>query len=82
VCTKGKVEEHVEVKGIRGEGLAFIITANEMKQAKVDPEFKLCAVNSALSDEPLMNSYTGAEFLRSFKTDVLAFRAISIRKIT
>jgi hypothetical protein len=35
-CTKSSLEEHVEVKGIRGLDPSFIITAGEVRRAGSD----------------------------------------------
>ncbi len=78
-CTKQKVEEDVEVKGIKGTGLSFIITANEVRQARNNSDFVICIVNSALSDNPRMTQYRGKEFIEEFDFVELAFRA-SLRK--
>ncbi|HEY0379110.1 MAG TPA: DUF3883 domain-containing protein [Pyrinomonadaceae bacterium] len=75
ICSKGADEEHVEVKGIQGTELSFIITSNEVRQAHTNPAFVLCAVNSALSDNPRMSRYKGEEFIDKFKLDELAYRA-------
>jgi hypothetical protein len=52
LCTNESDEEHVEVKGIKGSALTFIITAGEVRQARNNRRFILCAVTSALSGKP------------------------------
>ncbi len=76
LCMKGSAEEHVEVKGVKGTVLSFIITAGEVRQARTNPRFILCAVTSALSDTPQMFRYTGQAFIQNFKLKELAYRAI------
>jgi len=78
-CRKGVVEEYVEVKGIQGEVLSFIITAGEIRQAKNNPCFVICVVTSTLSRQPKVYQYTGAELINDFDLAPLAYRA-SLRK--
>ncbi len=75
LCMKGSAKEHVEVKGIKGTVLSFIITSGEVRQARTNRHFILCAVTSALSDTPHMFRYTGQEFIQKFKLEALAYRA-------
>ena len=45
LCRKGSIENHVEVKGIKGKiPIPFIITAGEVRQSKSNPFFVVCAV--------------------------------------
>jgi hypothetical protein len=74
LCTKGKLQEHVEVKGIQGELLSFIITNGEVKQSRSDEKFVLCAVTSALS-KPQFHRFTVSEFLEKFTLDAVSYRA-------
>jgi hypothetical protein len=78
-CTKKGAEESVEVKGVRGTGLSFIITANEVKQARNNSGFVICIVNSALSANPQMTRYSGKDLIDNFEFVDLAYRA-SLRK--
>jgi hypothetical protein len=78
-CTKNETEEDVEVKGVRGTGLSFIITANEVKQARDNSDFVICIVNSALSENPQMTRYSGKDLIEKFELVELAYRA-SLRK--
>lgn len=78
-CTKNNIKENVEVKGVRGNGLSFIITANEVKQAHNDSDFVICIVNSALSSNPQTTRYSGNELIGKFEFVELAYRA-SLRK--
>lgn len=75
LCMKGSAEKHVEVKGVKGTVLSFIITAGEVRQARTNRRFILCVVTSALSDTPQMFRYTGQEFIQKFKLEELAYRA-------
>lgn len=78
-CRKGAIEENIEVKGIQGEGLSFIITAGEVRQAQDNPHFVISVVTSALSKHPKLHRYTGAEFIKDFDFAPLAYRA-SLRR--
>ena len=75
LCTKRSDENHVEVKGVQGNFPAFIITSAEVKKAENDNDFMICAVTSALSANPKIQSYTGQEFIKKFDRKPLAFRA-------
>lgn len=55
-CTRNEVEEHVEVKGLSGSDLAFIVTAGEMTRAGQDEAFFLYVVTEALSPKPCHRS--------------------------
>lgn len=75
-CSKLGLEEHVEVKGVSGIETAFIITANEVREAKNNPRFVICVVTSAVSASPKMNKFTGAEFVKKFNLNEIAYRAV------
>jgi hypothetical protein len=75
LCTKGTAEEHVEVKGVRGTELSFIITSGEVRQICEDSQSVVCVVTSALSDKPLLSRYTIQEFIDNFELEKLAYRA-------
>ena len=75
VCVKGSVEEHVEVKGIRGELISFFITAREVQKAQSDSNFVICAVTSALSDNPKLSRYAGNKFIANFNLAPILYRA-------
>lgn len=74
-CVKRGKEEHVEVKGIRGERPSFIITAGEVKAAEQDPRFVLHIVTSALSRAPQHSRYTGVEMLQRFDLKPISYQA-------
>src|SRR5262249_2095821 len=60
-CSKGGVIEQVEVEGVGGAGLCFIITAGGVKQARENAKFFLVVVTSALSASPKLTKFSGAE---------------------
>lgn len=78
LCTKGSIEEHVEVKGIRGPEGSFIITAGEVRSAGRDANHVFCIVTKAL-DKPHTLRFTGAEFLGRYELEPLSFRATPSR---
>ena len=74
-CTKGGAVEQVEVKGVSGTGLCFIITAGEVKQARENPKFFLVVVTSALSPSPIITKFSGVEFGQRFDLSAIQYRA-------
>ncbi len=74
LCTKGTLQEHVEVKGIQGELLSFIITNGEVKQSRSDDKFILCAVTLTLSN-PQSHRFTASEFHEKFTLEAVSYRA-------
>lgn len=78
LCRKGRSEQHVEVKGVAGEELCFMITANEVTTAKRDSQFLLSVVTNALSPEKLeMYDFTGRQLLEEFELEPVTYRATS-----
>jgi hypothetical protein len=75
LCRKGRDEEHVEVKGVQGGVVSFIITRGERQTAKNDSEFVLCVVTSALSSKPKLWPYRPNEIESLFKFEPLAYQA-------
>lgn len=74
-CRKDTTVQCVEVKGIRGELPNFIITQREFLQAQRNPDFVLCAVTSAVSEQPRLFPFTGSQLLEKFEIAPLAYRA-------
>jgi len=74
VCTKSRRREVVEVKGIRGNDLSFIITAGEVKQSRARDDFVLCVVSTALAD-PTLHRFTAEEFREKFVLEAISYRA-------
>ena len=66
VCIKDNFVENVEVKGITGMDLSFMITANEVRQAEQNENFRLCVVTNAVSTSPNLIRFTGTEFIEKF----------------
>lgn len=74
-CSKDGVVEQVEVKGVRGDGLCFVITAGEVKQAHTNLSFFLIVVTSALTASPTLTKFSGAEFVKRFDLAAIQYRA-------
>lgn len=74
LCQKGENQEHIEVKGIQGDLLSFIITAGEVKRAQTDQFFVLCIVASALTS-PKLYKFTAIEFNQRFNLETISYRA-------
>jgi Domain of unknown function (DUF3883) len=75
LCRNGTIQECVEVKGVQGTLLTFIITAGEVRQVKTNPGFVICVVTHALSQQPKAYWYTGGEFIKNFNLSPLVYRA-------
>ena len=74
LCTKDEAQEHVEVKGIQGDFVSFIITTGEVKQSQLNKNFVLCVVTSALI-APKLYKFTAKEFNEQFVLETIAYRA-------
>lgn len=81
LCNRTIQENHVEVKGVKGEIVAFIITAGEVRRAENDPDFVLCVVTSALDTYPMLHFYDSDTFTSDFDLSPLAYRATPRRTI-
>lgn len=75
LCQKDSEENHVEVKGIQGKIVSFIITRREVMRAQSDPDFVLCVVTSALSSSPKLNIYDRESFANDFDLMPLSYQA-------
>jgi hypothetical protein len=80
LCQKESEENHVEVKGVQGEIISFIITVGEVKRAQNDSDFVLCVVTSALTDSPNLTLFEGESFNSDFELSPLSYRA-TLRKL-
>lgn len=74
LCTKNSIQEHVEVKGIQGDFVSFIITNGEVRQSQSNENFVLCAVTSALSN-PTLHRFSASEFREKFALEPISYRA-------
>lgn len=76
IAIKGKLEFHIEVKGVQGLQPTFIVTKNEVDAANSDPLFHLAIVRGALTRSPSIDILKGAEFLQRSERVPISFRAI------
>lgn len=74
LCTKASMQEYVEVKGIQGEFVSFIVTAGEVRQSQINKSFVLCVVTSALA-APKLHKFTAKEFNEQFSLETISYRA-------
>ena len=74
-CVRAGSERHVEVKGVGGSMVGFIITQSELHRARNDPEFALYAVTEALSERRKAHPYTGSELENAFGFRPLQYSA-------
>ncbi|MBL1173450.1 MAG: DUF3883 domain-containing protein [Chloroflexi bacterium] len=74
LCTKADKQECVEVKGIQGEFVSFIVTAGEVRQSQINKSFILCVVTSALI-APKLHKFTAKEFNEQFSLETISYRA-------
>ena len=73
LCKRASKEEHVEVKGLSGEDRNFILTQNELKNAKENPNYLFYIVRNALKKKPKGNRYTYNEFKKYYDYTPLAY---------
>lgn len=74
-CTREPAVEQVEVKGVSGTAISFVITANEVKHARENSKFVLVVVTSALSVSPSLTRFSGEEFCKRFDLVTLQYKA-------
>jgi hypothetical protein len=74
-CDHADGQIHVEVKGVAGTAVAIVLTENEKRTAESDPHFRLCVVTRALSDQPALSEWTGAEMKAQFTIRPLQYAA-------
>jgi hypothetical protein len=79
LCRKNSEENHVEVKGVQGDLISFIITAGEVRQSQNDDDFVLCVVTSALTDSPKITLFDSKSFASDFDLSPISYRA-TLRK--
>ncbi len=72
LCKRSGEQRHVEVKGARGEGQQFIVTARELETWTTDKHFVLAFVGNALSAKPSLSF-----FPRGATKSEFAFRPLS-----
>jgi len=75
-CRRHGETLHVEVKGTSAGVEQFIITSGELRRAKRDPEFLLCVVTDALTDQPTITDYYRNDVSTHFDLSPLQYRAV------
>lgn len=73
VCKRTRQELHVEVKGARGEGQQFLITARELSTWSNDERFTLAFVREALSATPMLSLFRGPAARAEFEFRPLSY---------
>ncbi len=74
-ATKGRIELHVEVKGVSGDVLRFPITQKEVATAKSDPFCRLMVVTSARTRHARVHEFHGRDVKRCFALEPLSYLA-------
>lgn len=75
LCQKGKAVLHVEVKGIGGATIRFIITAAERTEWQTDPRFVLAAVTNACKASAKITFFKGLDSLNRFRFQAISYMA-------
>lgn len=78
LCQRGTEEENVEVKGVSGGRLQFIITVGEVEEARSNPKFVLFVVTEATSVQPRLYRFSGLELQQQFSLFPLQYRAVHV----
>jgi hypothetical protein len=79
-CQHGRADLHVEVKGLQGDAVAFLMTDAEVRRAKSDNDFALCLVAHALLPSVKVELLCATDFLHQFCLRPVTFQAMR-RKI-
>ena len=74
-CFRRGREEHVEVKGVKGDKEDFLMWFTEKNRADADDEFVVFVVTNALSPRPKLHRYNRTEFAGKFRLKPIQFRA-------
>jgi hypothetical protein len=71
-----RTELHVEVKGVTGSEVRFVITAGEVKRARSDPAFRLMVVTEATRpSRARVHEYLGRDLKRRFVLKTVSYLA-------
>jgi len=73
-CFKSEERQDIEVKGLLGNEITFLITAREVQQAEENLNFMLWVVTTTL-DQPKLQKWTGKEMLAEFQLDPMKYLA-------
>jgi|GEM_PF-1311143 len=72
---KGQRTIHLEVKGVSGAFIQFLITQNEVHRAQTDTKFKLAVVTMAKSRQKKISIINNRKFRNSFHLKSLTYMA-------
>jgi predicted transcriptional regulator len=75
-ATKGRTELHVEVKGVSGEGMQFLITQAEVAKATSDSAFRLMVVTKARTRDAQVKEFRGGDLKRRFALTPVSYFAV------
>lgn len=75
ICNKGKQEHHVEVKGVQGKEIGFIMTKNEYSHAVKDKNYYVFVITNALF-KPIIHRFTNIELQEIFIKEVLSYKLV------
>jgi hypothetical protein len=75
LCKKGTAVREVEVKGVRGREVGFLVTAGELRKAREDRHFVLHVVVEALTKRAQIKTWRGKQMLRAFDFVPLQYQA-------
>jgi hypothetical protein len=74
-ATKGRTDLHVEVKGVAGQGMQFLITQAEVAKAASDRAFRLMVVTEARTRSARVQEFQGQDLKRRFALTPVAYFA-------
>jgi hypothetical protein len=74
-AVKGRIELHLEVKGVSGDEMRFIITKSEVAEAASDPSFRLVVVTQARGRNARVSEFRGRDLKRLFDLNPISYFA-------
>lgn len=74
-CIQAERRQDIEIKGLLGEEITFLVTSREVSQAKNNPNFMLWVVTGCL-EQPQLHHWTGAQMLERFQLDPMKYLAV------
>lgn len=75
LCKKSSDVRKVEVKGVKGQTVGFLMTAGEYSKASTDSRFVLHVVLEALSKKPIVKTWTGKQMLKALRFVAIQYQA-------
>ena len=74
-CERGGSERDIEVKGLSGEDLRFVITSNEHDESYANSDWRLAVVSNALSAKPILQELSANSYQKQFVVRPLTYVA-------